>query len=149
MLHRNGSLFYGVVFFCISRTTARFLLCSGLSGSRYTLLSRFFSYALFGIAALFGGVALIRGVQEDEALQYKMVLVGYCFFPRQWYLAVSGRIWAWGTYWLWTPKELWTVILWLFYSFICMRGSDRGGWKALVSARELQDFSSSCSPISE
>jgi ABC-type transport system involved in cytochrome c biogenesis permease subunit len=32
---------------------------------------------------------------------------------------VFGGIWAylaWGTYWLWTPKELWTVILWLFYS---------------------------------
>jgi len=77
----------------------------------------FFSYALFGIAALFGGVALIRGVQEDEAVQYKMVLVGYCFFSAA---MVFGGIWAylaWGTYWLWTPKELWTVILWLFYSF--------------------------------
>jgi ABC-type transport system involved in cytochrome c biogenesis permease subunit len=32
---------------------------------------------------------------------------------------IFGGIWgyyAWGTYWLWTPKELWTVILWLFYS---------------------------------
>jgi ABC-type transport system involved in cytochrome c biogenesis permease subunit len=32
---------------------------------------------------------------------------------------VAGGIWgyyAWGTYWLWTPKELWTSILWLFYS---------------------------------
>jgi ABC-type transport system involved in cytochrome c biogenesis permease subunit len=33
---------------------------------------------------------------------------------------VFGGIWAylaWGTYWLWTPKELWTSILWLFYTF--------------------------------
>jgi ABC-type transport system involved in cytochrome c biogenesis permease subunit len=32
---------------------------------------------------------------------------------------IFGGIWAylaWGTYWLWTPKELWTVILWLYYS---------------------------------
>ena len=32
----------------------------------------------------------------------------------------SGGIWgyyAWGTYWLWTPKEFWTSILWLFYGF--------------------------------
>jgi len=32
---------------------------------------------------------------------------------------ISGGIWAfyaWGTYWLWTPKEFWTSILWLYYS---------------------------------
>jgi ABC-type transport system involved in cytochrome c biogenesis permease subunit len=32
---------------------------------------------------------------------------------------IFGGVWAylaWGTYWLWTPKELWTVLLWLFYS---------------------------------
>jgi ABC-type transport system involved in cytochrome c biogenesis permease subunit len=77
----------------------------------------FFSYALFGIAALFGMVSLIHGTREDETVQYKMVLVGYCFFSAA---MIFGGIWAylaWGTYWLWTPKELWTVILWLFYSF--------------------------------
>ncbi len=77
----------------------------------------FFSYALFGLAALFGMVSLISGNPEQEAIQYKMVLVGYCFFS---VAMVFGGIWAylaWGTYWLWTPKELWTVILWLFYSF--------------------------------
>jgi len=34
---------------------------------------------------------------------------------------VAGGIWgyyAWGTYWLWTPKELWTSILWLFYTLV-------------------------------
>jgi len=77
----------------------------------------FFSYALFGIAAIFGVVSLVRGDTEEDAVQYKMVLVGYCFFSAA---MVFGGIWAylaWGTYWLWTPKELWTVILWLFYSF--------------------------------
>lgn len=77
----------------------------------------FFSYALFGIAAVFGAVSLVRGVQEHEVIQYKMVLVGYCFFSAA---MIFGGIWAflaWGTYWLWTPKELWTVILWLFYSY--------------------------------
>ena len=32
---------------------------------------------------------------------------------------IFGGIWAylaWGTYWLWTPKELWTTIVWFFYS---------------------------------
>jgi ABC-type transport system involved in cytochrome c biogenesis permease subunit len=34
---------------------------------------------------------------------------------------ISGGIWgyyAWGTYWLWTPKELWTSVLWLFYALL-------------------------------
>ncbi|MDA8078953.1 MAG: cytochrome c biogenesis protein CcsA [Nitrospiraceae bacterium] len=83
----------------------------------------FFSYALFGISAVMGALRLISpgedaasgGVSVD-ALQYKTILTGYCFFSTA---MVFGGIWAylaWGTYWLWTPKELWTVILWLFYS---------------------------------
>jgi ABC-type transport system involved in cytochrome c biogenesis permease subunit len=33
---------------------------------------------------------------------------------------IFGGIWAylaWGTYWIWTPKELWTSILFAYYSF--------------------------------
>lgn len=76
----------------------------------------FFSYALFGIAAVFGGLYLSWKDQSLETLQYKAILVGYCFFSTA---MIFGGIWAylaWGTYWLWTPKELWTVILWLLYS---------------------------------
>jgi ABC-type transport system involved in cytochrome c biogenesis permease subunit len=32
---------------------------------------------------------------------------------------IAGGIWAfyaWGSFWLWTPKELWTSIVWLFYT---------------------------------
>jgi ABC-type transport system involved in cytochrome c biogenesis permease subunit len=76
----------------------------------------FFSYALFSIAAVLGIVFFIRGDELIEMLQYKIILVGYGFFSAG---MIFGGIWAylaWGTYWLWTPKELWTVILWLFYS---------------------------------
>lgn len=76
----------------------------------------FFSYALFGIAAVLGCVFLVFQNPQTEILQYKAVLVGYCFFSAA---MIFGGIWAfyaWGTYWLWTPKELFTVILWLFYS---------------------------------
>lgn len=75
----------------------------------------FFSYALFGIAAVLGIVSLIKR-EEIELLQYKVILIGYCLFSAA---MIFGGIWAyfaWGTYWLWTPKELWTSILWLFYS---------------------------------
>lgn len=76
----------------------------------------FFSYALFGIAAILGFLFLRYKEQETEAFQYKAVLLGYCMFSMS---MIFGGIWAylaWGTYWLWTPKELWTTILWIFYS---------------------------------
>ena len=78
----------------------------------------FFSYALFGIGAILGAIRLASdsAAGAADSLQYKTILIGYCFFS---FAMVFGGIWAfyaWGTYWLWTPKELWTVILWLFYS---------------------------------
>lgn len=76
----------------------------------------FLSYALFGIAAICGYLFLKERDNHFDALQYKAALVGYSFFSIS---MIFGGIWAylaWGTYWLWTPKELWTSILWLFYS---------------------------------
>ena len=76
----------------------------------------FFAYALFGIGAIFGLLFIRSREKPLLELQYKAALVGYSFFSAS---MVSGGIWgyyAWGTYWLWTPKELWTSILWLFYS---------------------------------
>ncbi len=104
----------------------------------------FFSYALFGIAAAFGVTFIGSGrdnsraqsdgsVDNVEALQYKAILVGYCLFSAA---MVFGGIWAylaWGTYWLWTPKELWTVILWLFYS-LYLHARLRQWWSGRPSA---------------
>jgi len=76
----------------------------------------FFAYALFAVAAALGGLFLRREARRLLDLQYRAALVGYTFFSLS---MISGGIWgyyAWGTYWLWTPKELWTSILWLFYS---------------------------------
>jgi len=76
----------------------------------------FFSYALFGIGALIGVLSL-RRKEVREALQYRAILIGYCLFSLS---MILGGIWAylaWGTYWLWTPKELWTSLVWLFYTF--------------------------------
>lgn len=75
----------------------------------------FVSYALFGIGAVFG-VMVLRGSIDDEHDQYRSVLLGYGLFSLA---MIFGGIWAhlaWGTYWLWTPKELWTTIVWFFYS---------------------------------
>jgi ABC-type transport system involved in cytochrome c biogenesis permease subunit len=77
----------------------------------------FISYALFGIAAILGYVFICEKDPIVEGLQYRAVLMGYCLFTLS---MIFGGIWAylaWGTYWLWTPKELWTSILWFYYSF--------------------------------
>ncbi len=76
----------------------------------------FLSYALFGIAAVLGYLYLKERDNILEGLQYRAILIGYCLFSLS---MIFGGIWAylaWGTYWLWTPKELWTTILWVFYS---------------------------------
>lgn len=76
----------------------------------------FVSYALFGIGAIFGILALSGKEKGAEKKQYLSLLLGYVLFS---IAMIFGGIWAylaWGTYWLWTPKELWTTIVWFFYS---------------------------------
>lgn len=80
----------------------------------------FLSYGLFGIGFILG-ILYFKDNKDSsdynlERSQYKIILIGYCLFSLS---MLFGGIWAylaWGTYWLWTPKELWTTILWLFYS---------------------------------
>jgi ABC-type transport system involved in cytochrome c biogenesis permease subunit len=75
----------------------------------------FFSYALFAVAAMLGVLYLRGGDAVAERLQYKSAFMGYSFFSLS---MLFGGVWAylaWGTYWLWTPKELWTTIVWLLY----------------------------------
>jgi ABC-type transport system involved in cytochrome c biogenesis permease subunit len=76
----------------------------------------FLAYALFALGALFGILSLNAEKREDEQNQYRAILLGYLLFS---VAMIFGGIWAhlaWGTYWLWTPKELWTTIVWFFYS---------------------------------
>jgi ABC-type transport system involved in cytochrome c biogenesis permease subunit len=93
----------------------------------------FFAYALFALAALFGIKFLMSRERPLLDFQYKAALVGWSFFSAS---MVSGGIWgyyAWGTYWLWTPKELWTSILWLFYSFYLHLRLKGAGWERSVA----------------
>jgi len=76
----------------------------------------FMSYALFTLGMGIGLLYMRDGDPKVERVQYSTILTGYSLFSLS---MVFGGIWAqfaWGTYWLWTPKELWTTILWLFYS---------------------------------
>jgi ABC-type transport system involved in cytochrome c biogenesis permease subunit len=76
----------------------------------------FVSYALFAVGAVFGVVYLAAQEESAEQHQYKTLFLGYVLFS---IAMIFGGIWAylaWGSYWLWTPKELWTTIIWFFYS---------------------------------
>ncbi len=78
----------------------------------------FFGYALFFIGGIMSAAYLCSGSRAHLGLFYKTALTGWTFFSVS---MISGGIWgyyAWGTYWLWTPKELWTAILWLFYALV-------------------------------
>jgi ABC-type transport system involved in cytochrome c biogenesis permease subunit len=93
----------------------------------------FFAYALFGIGALLGALYLNSRERYLLDVQYRACLVGWSFFSAS---MVSGGIWgyyAWGTYWLWTPKELWTSILWLFYAFWLHLRLKGTRWNAMVA----------------
>jgi ABC-type transport system involved in cytochrome c biogenesis permease subunit len=75
----------------------------------------FVAYALFAIGAVFGILYLNRKEPSAEINQYRSLLLGYVLFS---VAMVFGGIWAylaWGSYWLWTPKELWTTIVWFSY----------------------------------
>jgi len=88
----------------------------------------FFSYALFVLGGLFCAAFLMRGDRAYLEIQFKTALVGWSFFSAS---MVAGGIWgyyAWGTYWLWTPKELWTSILWLFYALVLHLRLKGGRW---------------------
>ncbi|OGW39023.1 MAG: hypothetical protein A2X58_09875 [Nitrospirae bacterium GWC2_56_14] len=76
----------------------------------------FVSYALFAVGAIFGLLDRYGNDVHAERGQYRSLLLGYVLFS---IAMIFGGIWAflaWGTYWLWTPKELWTTIVWFFYS---------------------------------
>jgi ABC-type transport system involved in cytochrome c biogenesis permease subunit len=78
----------------------------------------FFSYALFVVGGAVlcsvsdaGGTGL-PGCRVQDRSARLVVLFDF---------DGDGGIWgyyAWGTYWLWTPKELWTSILWLFCALV-------------------------------
>jgi ABC-type transport system involved in cytochrome c biogenesis permease subunit len=93
----------------------------------------FFGYALFVIGGLVCAAYLASGSRSYLDVFYKTALVGWTFFSAS---MVSGGIWgyyAWGSYWLWTPKELWTSVLWLFYALILHVRLKGAGWDKLTA----------------
>jgi len=89
----------------------------------------FVSYAFFAVGFLGGLDYFLSGRSEEVlAAEYHANLWGYILFS---VAMIAGGIWAyyaWGTYWLWTPKELWTTIVWFYYS-LYLHARIVQGWK--------------------
>ncbi|HEK86152.1 MAG: c-type cytochrome biogenesis protein CcsB [Candidatus Saccharicenans sp.] len=55
--------------------------------------------------------------QKYDLIAYQAVAVGFPLFTLG--ALIFGMIWAnkaWGRYWGWDPKEVWSLITWLFYA---------------------------------
>ncbi len=104
------------------------------------VITAFIAYSLFGIG-LISGLVFLKGeniLMED--IQYKSILMGYSLFS---FSMIAGGIWAyyaWGSYWLWTPKELWTTILWLFYSLYLHLRLKGQKWQRLYVSMGMAGF---------
>lgn len=100
----------------------------------------FFAYALFALGALLCGGYIAGRDRALLDLQFKVVLTGWSLFSAS---MISGGIWgyyAWGTYWLWTPKELWTSILWLFYALFLHLRLKGARWDTLTAWLGIAGF---------
>lgn len=98
------------------------------------VLFYFVSYGLFGISACIGIIYMIKGKSEYESLQYKGIINGWIILSIS---LVIGSVWfflAYGTYWLWTSRELWSMLLWFYYSLYLHARLINGlkGWPAAV-----------------
>ncbi|HAV42339.1 MAG TPA: c-type cytochrome biogenesis protein CcsB, partial [Acidobacteria bacterium] len=69
-----------------------------------------------------------------DLIAYRAVAAGFPLFTLG--ALVFGMIWAsraWGRYWSWDPKEVWSLITWLFYA-LYLHTRLVMGWKGKRSA---------------
>ncbi len=76
----------------------------------------FLGYGIFAAGLALAWVYLRRGGDEVYRAGARTALFGFTAFSAG---MVCGGIWAyyaWGSYWIWTPKEIWSVVLWLYFA---------------------------------
>ncbi|MCX7682879.1 MAG: cytochrome c biogenesis protein CcsA [Anaerolineae bacterium] len=81
-------------------------------------------YGAFGVAAGLGLLRLVdrssrltEGFRVEQAIE-RAITLG---FPWLTLSILTGAIWAqraWGRYWGWDPKEIWSLVLWLWYLMV-------------------------------
>ncbi len=107
------------------------------------VVTSFFAYALFSLAAAAGAISLYR-MRKDRQISpgllsditYRATLWGFVFFSMS---MVLGAIWAylaWGAYWLWESKSTASLLLWFYFAGILHTRFAKGwrGWPAALLA---------------
>ncbi|WP_281886831.1 cytochrome c biogenesis protein CcsA [Paenibacillus sp. YYML68] len=79
---------------------------------------------------------MMKGVDSDDVdeIGYRSIAIGYPVFTLG--ALVFAMIWAheaWGRFWGWDPKEVWALIVWLFYAVYLHLRLSRG-WQGKRSA---------------
>jgi ABC-type transport system involved in cytochrome c biogenesis permease subunit len=95
--------------------------------------SAFIAYAIFAVAA----AACMRG--GDTRLGLRFTAWGVLVFSVS---MLIGGIWAylaWADYWVWTPKELWSVLIWLYYATV-LHAARLPGWRKRVGGMVILGF---------
>ncbi|MBI5789813.1 MAG: cytochrome c biogenesis protein CcsA [Candidatus Schekmanbacteria bacterium] len=84
----------------------------------------FISYGLFCLGGSAAILSLIGGKQLESNPALSELWDDFTYRSSAWGVSVfsvsmvSGGIWAylaWSDYWVWTPKELWSSIIWVYY----------------------------------
>ncbi|MBP2675942.1 MAG: ResC/HemX-like cytochrome c biosis rane protein [Deltaproteobacteria bacterium] len=114
------------------------------------VLVLFFGYAVFAVAF---GAGIMYLLMERELkskrmgpvfkrlpsldvlddINYRCLQIG---FPLLTLGIITGSIWAeyaWGSYWSWDPKEVWSLVTWLFYAAL-LHGRLTVGWRGRKAA---------------
>ncbi len=87
------------------------------------VVTSFFSYALFTVAATSGAMYLIKYGREElsrlrtfQEIIYRSTLWGFIFFSLSMTLGAIWAYLAWGRYWLWEAKTISSMLLWLYFA---------------------------------
>ncbi len=118
------------------RPAALFLLCALLAGASlarrdlsplmpalrsnwliFHVLTAMAAYAALGVAGVYGAWAFLTKKEQQAAPAVRsLIKAGFLLLAAG---IITGSVWAeaaWGSYWSWDPKEIWSLITWLFYA---------------------------------
>jgi cytochrome c-type biogenesis protein CcsB len=71
----------------------------------------------------------VQALKKLDEISYKAIAIGFPFFTLG--AMIFGMVWAqhaWGRYWGWDPKEVWSLITWLFYA-LYLHARVTWGWR--------------------
>jgi len=81
-----------------------------------------------------GGIfGRLPSLQTLDALNYKLISLG---FPLLTLAIITGALWAesaWGSFWRWDPREVWSLTTWFIYAII-LHARLVAGWRGKRAA---------------